>query len=111
MNFDAELKKIESMNRSGLKAYEKEIDQMLTDARTKIHEAKATDEKNRLISTAGTLDRRTLTIIYAMENEKKILTLKKALSKRKSELMTPAERSQAAALKAKLHHRLQALQR
>ena len=97
MNFDAELKKIESLSRSSLKAYEKQIDLMLADAKAKIQEAKL--EENR-----------TLKIINAMENEKKILTLKRALNKRKRELMTPAERKQLTAKKAQLFARLQALQ-
>lgn len=108
MNFDAELKKIESLNRCSLKAYEKQIDLMLTDAKAKIQEAKL--EENRSISTSGKIDLRTLKIINAMENEKKILTLKRALNKRKSELMTPAERKQLKAKKAQLFARLQALQ-
>lgn len=108
MNFDAELKKIESMSRSGLKAYEKQIDLMLTDAKAKIQEAKL--EENRMISTSGKIDSRTLKIIDAMENEKKILSLKRALNKKKRELMTPAERKQLTAKKEQLRLRLQALQ-
>lgn len=109
MNFETEQKKIESLSRSNLKAYEKELDLMLADAKAKVQKAKSTNEENRIVSTAGTIDRRTLEIIFAMENEKKFLNLKKALNKRKRELMTPAERSQAAARKAKLYERLQAL--
>ena len=111
MNFEAEQKKIESLSRSNLTAYEKDLDLMLTDAKAKVQKAKMTNEENnKIVSTAGAIDRRTLEIIFAMENEKKFLNLKKALNKRKRELMSPAERSQAAARKAKLLNRLQALQ-
>lgn len=110
MNFKAELKKIESLSRSNLKAYEKTLDLMLTDAKAKVQEAKASNHENKFVSTAGAIDSRTFKIIQAMENEKKILNLKKALNKRKNDLKTPAERSQAAAQKAKLISRLQALQ-
>ena len=94
MNFEAEKRKIQNLNKTELNSYEAENKRLLAAARKKIEEARA--EKNSSLEKSfcipGKPNKALINEVMALSEEHRLKDLEKEIQKRKLNFLTPQER-------------------
>lgn len=110
MNFEAEKKKIQKMNRSELTKYEENFIKLLTKTEQEVKEAKSKESQViRYASPYGKPSQETLNLILALSKESRMKKLNSDIQKRKNQLLTPQERIQREAKRKALLKELEVL--
>lgn len=109
MNFEAEKKRIQKMNRSELNSYEAQNKRLLEKARDQVKKTKAERSDKRENSLSGKLDNSIRNSIEAMIEEARLKELNSEIQKRKLNFLTPQERRAREEKRKSLILRLEAL--
>ena len=109
MNFDAEKKKIQKMNRSELNKYEEQYKKMLVKAESDVKEAKKKESLSirKAITYYGQPSQELKDLVLALSYESRMKKLNSDIQKRKNQLLTPQERVQREAKKKELLKQLE----